>query len=112
MYIDLAKKYFGKDVKLADELKYEWSRIPHFYTAFYVYKYATGLISALAISNKILSGEKNAIQNYKRFLSSGCSNPPVDLLKVAGADLTDKKTFNDAFSFIKDILTEWENIMN
>ena len=96
--------------KLADELKYEWSRIPHFYTSFYVYKYATGLISALAISNKILAGEKNAVENYKKFLSSGATLPPVELLKIAGVDLTNAQTFNEAFNFIDQILKEWEKI--
>lgn len=110
MYLDLCKKYFGKEVKLADELKFEWSRIPHFYTAFYVYKYATGLISALAISNKILAEEKDAVENYKKFLCGGCSNDPVSLLKIAGVDLTKKETFDDAFNFIKSILNEWEQL--
>ena len=108
--MDLAIKYVGKDVKLVDELQYEWSRIPHFYSAFYVYKYATGLISALAISNKLLSGEKGAVENYKKFLSSGRSLPPVELLKIADVDLTDKKTFDDAFNFIEEILLEWEKL--
>lgn len=112
MYMELAKKYFGKDVILADELKYEWSRIPHFYNSFYVYKYATGLISALAISNKILANEKDAVKNYKQFLSSGCKKSPVELLKIAGVDLTDKSTFDNAFNFIKEILDEWEKEIN
>lgn len=111
MYFNLCEKYFGKNVKLAEELKYEWSRIPHFYNAFYVYKYATGLISALSISNKILNGEKDSVKNYKEFLSSGCSKSPVELLKLAGADLTKKETFNEAFNFIKDILNEWSYLM-
>ena len=96
---------------LEEELKYEWSRIPHFYTPFYVYKYATGLISALAISNKILSNERNIICNYIKFLSSGCTQPPVELLKIAGIDLTKSQTFESAFDFAKDILEEWENLL-
>ncbi|MBE7075351.1 MAG: oligoendopeptidase F [Clostridiales bacterium] len=108
IYLSLAKKYFGEKVSLADEVKYEWSRIPHFYNSFYVYKYATGLISALAISNKILSGEQDAVENYKKFLASGCTKPPVELLKIAGADLTKKETFTQAFDFISSILNEWE----
>jgi len=112
MYLTLCKKYFGEKVKLAEEIKYEWSRIPHFYSAFYVYKYATGLISALSISNKILSGEKNAVKNYKEFLKSGASKPPVELLKIAGVDLTNPKSFTDAFDFVEQILTDWENLLN
>ena len=110
-YINLCKKYFGKDVMLVDELKFEWSRIPHFYTAFYVYKYATGLVSALAISNQILDGNKNAVENYKKFLSSGASMPPVELLKIAGVDLTSKLTFDNAFNFISEILDEFETLV-
>lgn len=110
MYFNLCKRYFGESVKLSDELKYEWSRIPHFYTSFYVYKYATGLISALAISNKILSGEKDAVNNYKKFLSSGATKSPVELLKIAGADLTMGKTFEDAFEFINQVLDELESL--
>lgn len=111
MYMNLNKKYFGKDVTLLDELQYEWSRIPHFYTSFYVYKYATGIICALAIANKILSGEKDAVKNYKTFLSSGCKSDPVSLLKIAGADLTDSTTFENAFMFISSILDEWEKLI-
>lgn len=110
IYNDLAKEYFGKDVVLSDKLKYEWSRIPHFYTSFYVYKYATGLISALAISNKILKGYKQAVKNYLNFLQSGSTKPPVELLKDAGVDLTKEETFTNAFEFISSILDEWEKL--
>ena len=112
LYFNLCKKYFGDKVNLVDELKYEWLRIPHFYNSFYVYKYATGLISALAIANKILNGEKDAVKNYKDFLKSGHTKPPVELLKDAGADLTNEKTFDDAFKFIGSILDMWDNLEN
>ena len=110
IYIMLCKKYFGDKVNLVDELKYEWSRIPHFYTSFYVYKYATGLISALCISNKVLSSDKSAIDNYKKFLQSGATKPPVELLCIAGADLSDNNTFKFAFEFIDKTLDEWDKI--
>lgn len=111
MYATLTEKYFGKDVKLSDALKFEWSRIPHFYTSFYVYKYATGLISALAITNKILKGYKQSVKNYRNFLKSGCTKPPVELLKDAGVDLTKEETFTNAFDFINSILDEWEKLL-
>lgn len=111
MYYSLAKKYFGKDVELADELKFEWSRVPHFYSSFYVYKYATGLISALAISNKILKGYKQSVKNYRDFLKSGCTKSPVELLKNAGVDLTKEETFKSAFEFVSSILDEWEKLL-
>ncbi len=112
IYMSLCKTYFGSDVNLADELKYEWSRIPHFYTPFYVYKYATGLISALAITNKILSGEENAVKNYKNFLSSGSTKSPTELLKISGIDILDDETFTSAFNFADSILIEWEELLN
>lgn len=109
-YFELNKKYYGKEIELPQEITYEWSRIPHFYSGFYVYKYATGLISALAITNKILSGECGAVENYKKFLSSGASLPPVELLKIAGVDLEDKQTFDSAFSYVNSILNKWESL--
>ncbi len=112
IYMSLCKEYFGRDVELEPELTYEWSRIPHFYNSFYVYKYATGLISALAISNNILSGDKNAVSSYKQFLRSGSTNSPVELLKIAGVDLTKDQTFNSAFGFANQILKEWEELIN
>lgn len=111
-YLNLAKKYFGENVALADEIKYEWSRIPHFYTSYYVYKYATGLISALAISNRILNNEPNSVENYKTFLSSGCTKTPIELLQMAGADLTDEKTFKNAFDFVSSVLDDFEKLLN
>lgn len=111
MYLSLAKKYFGEDVELAEELKYEWSRIPHFYTSFYVYKYATGLISALALANKMLKGYKQSVKNYRNFLTTGSTKPPVELLKDAGVDLTKEETFENAFDFINSILNEWEKLL-
>lgn len=111
VYLDLIKKYFGKDVEIFDEIKYEWSRIPHFFTAFYVYKYATGLISAIAICNKILSKEKDAVENYYKFLSLGGSTDPLSILSVAGVDLKQEKTFEDSFKYIENYLDELESLL-
>ena len=107
IYLDLNKKYYGKSVVSKGNIQYEWARIPHFYRAFYVYKYATGIISALAISDRILSEGENAVKDYFKFLSSGSSDSPVELLKIAGVDLTDKKTFTKAFKVFKDTLDEF-----
>ena len=111
VYLDLVKRYFGKDVEIFDEIKYEWSRIPHFFTAFYVYKYATGLISAIAICNKILSNEKDAVENYYKFLSLGGSMDPLSILSVAGVDLKDEKTFEESFKYIENYLNELETLI-
>ena len=109
-YMELQKKYYGKDVEQLPEMQYEWSRIPHFYNSFYVYKYATGLISAMAITKKILSGEKDAVQNYLKFLTLGCSLDPVKSLCIAGSDLTNPQTFQDGFEYMGEIVSYWESL--
>ncbi|MBQ7235554.1 MAG: oligoendopeptidase F [Clostridia bacterium] len=107
-YLRLNKKYYGKSVISDGNIKYEWARIPHFYRAFYVYKYATGIISALAIADRILNEGKPAVDDYFKFLSSGGSDSPVELLKIAGVDLTDKKPFLSAFKVFDDTLKEFK----
>ena len=87
-----------------------YDRIPHFYSAFYVYKYATGIISALSIANRILTEGEPAVKDYFAFLSSGGSNDPVSLLKIAGVDLTNKETFESAMKVFEDTLTEFCSI--
>ncbi|MFA6859892.1 MAG: oligoendopeptidase F [Clostridia bacterium] len=109
-YMELNKQYFGKKVELLDEIAYEWSRIPHFYNAFYVYKYSTGLICAIALSKGLLEGGEKEKTAYIKFLSSGRTKPPVELLKEAGANLEENKTFDDAFAFAKDIIENWEKL--
>ena len=88
IYMDLNKKYYGKAVRHNDLIRYEWARIPHFYTAFYVYQYATGITAAVSIANSILKHGDKAFFNYKKFLSAGGSMPPVEILKLAGVDLS------------------------
>ncbi len=109
-YLRLNKKYYGKAVKSDDTIKYEWARIPHFYRSFYVYKYATGIISALSISERILSEGEPAVKDYFKFLSSGGKDAPNELLKIAGVDLTDINTFDRAFKLFENALTEFCNI--
>lgn len=108
-YYKLNQKYFSKDIELIDEIKYEWSRIPHFYTSFYVYKYATGLISALAISNNLLKRGEEYAEKYKLFLSSGSTLPPLELLKIAEVNLEEYETFENAFNFIDSMLKIWKD---
>ena len=105
-YLQLNKLYFGKGVVLTKETQFEWARIPHFYSAFYVYKYATGLISALNIVSRILKGEEGAKQKYLNFLKSGCKKGPVELLQDAGVDLEKQQTFDEVFAFLEDLLKE------
>ena len=109
-YHDLNKKYYGKSVVSDDEIAYEWARIPHFYSAFYVYKYSTGIISALSIADRILTEGESAVKDYFKFLSSGSSDGPVELLKIAGVDLTTKTPFEKAMNTFKNYLKEFENL--
>lgn len=109
-YFELNKKYYGKRVLSDDLIKYEWSRIPHFYSSFYVYKYATGIISAVRIANLILSGKKENLENYNKFLSLGGSMSPVEILKVAGVDLEKEETYSIAFEEFEDTLNQLRSL--
>lgn len=111
-YYGLNKLYFGKNVVCDEFIKYEWMRIPHFYTSFYVYKYATGLSSALAISSDILNNKDNAKEAYLEFLKIGGSKYPLDTLKTAGVDLTTSKTIQKAFDMFNDMVLELEKLVN
>ena len=109
-YLELNKKYYGKDIISDDEIAYEWARIPHFYRAFYVYKYATGIISAISIAERIYNEGEKAVEDYFKFLSSGGSDSPVELLKLAGVDLTKKDAFKSAMKSFEDALAEFESL--
>lgn len=109
-YLGLNKKYYGKDIVSDDEIAYEWARIPHFYRAFYVYKYATGIISAISIAERIYNEGEKAVEDYFKFLSSGGSDSPVELLKLAGVDLTKKDAFKSAMKSFEDALNEFESL--
>ena len=110
-YLNLNKRYFGENVDVLDEVKFEWLRIPHFYTPFYVYKYATGLISAFYIASKIFEGDQKVLKGYREFLTLGSTKPPVELLKVAGVDLSKKQTFDNAFASMRKLLDEWKSLI-
>ena len=109
-YLELNKAYYGKDIVSDDEIAYEWARIPHFYRAFYVYKYATGIISAISIAERIYNEGEKAVKDYFKFLSSGGSDSPVELLKLAGVDLTKKDAFKSAMKSFEEALEEFEKL--
>ena len=109
-YLKLNKKYYGDAVVSDDEIAYEWARIPHFYNFFYVYKYATGLISAISIAERIYSEGDKAVEDYFRFLSSGASDGPVELLKLAGVDLTKKDAYEAMVKSFETTLAEFESL--
>jgi oligoendopeptidase F len=105
-YYKLNKKYYGSAVTHDNLIRYEWARIPHFYTAFYVYKYATGITSAVNIASDILREGAPAVERYKKFLQSGGSNSPYELLKIANVDLMTKAPFEKAMGEFKETLEE------
>ena len=109
-YLKLNKMYYGKAVRHNKEIKYEWARIPHFYRAFYVYKYSTGIISAVCIAEKILSEGASAVEKYKQFLSLGGSMDPVSELKVAAVDLTSSEPFDVVAKSFRDTLSQLEEL--
>ena len=109
-YYKLNKKYYGKSVTHDKEIAYEWARIPHFYNAFYVYKYSTGIISAICIAEKILRDGEKAVNDYFKFLSSGSSDTPVELLKIAGVDLTTETPYKIAMDSFEDALNQFKTL--
>lgn len=109
-YLELNQKYYGPSVVSDPEIAYEWARIPHLYRGFYVYKYATGIVSAVSIAERILSEGESAVQDYFRFLSSGGSDSPVELLKLAGVDLTKTDAFDSCMKSFQNALEEFESI--
>ncbi|MDQ2086568.1 oligoendopeptidase F [Herbivorax sp. ANBcel31] len=111
VYFDLNKKYFEPEVTVNKDISIEWARIPHFYSSFYVYKYATGFSSATAISNMILNEGNSAVKRYIEFLKGGCSDYPLELLKKAGVDLSTPKPIQDTLDAFGRTVDELENIL-
>ena len=110
-YYALNQKYYGEAMVSDDLIRYEWARIPHFYTPFYVYQYATGFSAAIAISSKILAKEEGIVEKYKAFLSGGCSMDPIDLLKLCGVDMEKKEPVEEALKVFEQYLTELEKLV-
>jgi len=112
IYHELNEKYYGKDIIVDERIDYEWARIPHFYSSFYVYKYATGFSAAIAISQKILKEGPLAVAKYKEFLSGGSSDYPLELLKRVDVDMTQPKPVIDALGVFEGLLDQYEDIIN
>lgn len=111
LYAGIGKKYYGNDIEHDYEISTEWCRIPHFYSSFYVYKYATGIIAAINIVNRIMTLGETAVKDYFKFLSGGSSTDPVSLLKLAGVDLSEKAPFDFAMKEFENTLVEFEKLM-
>lgn len=109
-YFKLVKKYHGKDVEVNDDIKYEWSRVPHFFYNFYTYQYATGFMASLFIAEDLFNEKENALENYLEFLSLGTTKDPVESLCVAGVDFKKEETFNKAFEIYGQLLNDFVKI--
>lgn len=106
IYYKLNEKYFGTNIKIDKEIQYEWARIPHFYTDFYVYKYATGISAAILISNNIIKQGRPYVERYIEMLKQGCSKKSIDLLKMVDVDLEAKETYVNTIKFYKEKIEE------
>ena len=109
VYYELNKQYYGESCVVDEEIRNEWMRIPHFYRAFYVYKYATGFSAAVFLANRILTEGEKAVKDYRKFLSAGCSVSPLDALRLAGLDMANPQPVKDAlneFARTVDTFTE------
>ncbi|MBQ8684694.1 MAG: oligoendopeptidase F [Clostridia bacterium] len=111
IYYDLNKRYYGDGVIHDSEIAYEWARIPHFYSSFYVYKYATGIVSAISIVKRILTEGESAVQDYFEFLSAGGSTDPVAILQKAGVDLTTDEPFKAAMQEFEETLAAFKALL-
>lgn len=112
VYYDLNCKYYGPDMVSDEEIGWEWCRIPHFYYNFYVYQYATGFSAAVAIARRILKEGQPAVEDYMKFLSSGGSDAPVELLKIAGVDMNTKAPIQAALDVFGELLDEMEALIS
>lgn len=110
-YLQLNKTYFGDDMVSDSEIALEWARIPHFYYNYYVFQYATGYSAAIALSRKILSEGEPAVKQYLEFLSGGCSQDPIDLLRHAGVDMTSPQPIQSALDLFGTLLDEMETYL-
>ncbi|UWP58920.1 oligoendopeptidase F [Ruminococcus gauvreauii] len=111
IYLGLNRRYFGEEMVVDPEIAMEWARIPHFYTPFYVYQYATGFSAAIAISSRILNGEPGIVEKYKEFLSGGSSKDPIDLLKICGVDMTSPQPVEEALKVFERYLNEFSELV-
>jgi oligoendopeptidase F len=111
LYRELLKSYFGPDFVLDDELSLECLRIPHFYRAFYVYKYATGMSAAIALADRVLSGGQAELDAYLQFLAGGCSKDPLDLLRAAGVDMEQPTPIDAALKRFGELVDELDRLV-
>lgn len=110
IYYDLNVKYHGKEMTVDQDIEMEWARIPHFYTSFYVYKYATGFSAATSFSKQILEEGQPAVDRYLGFLKSGGSDYSINILKKAGVDMSSPEPIREAMSVFEQLVEQMENL--
>ena len=111
-YYELNKIYYGESCEVDPEIAAEWMRIPHFYRAFYVYVYATGLCAAVSLSEKILREGESAVRDYRKFLSAGCSVPPIEALKLAGIDMSSPEPLRQAMRVFRETVDRMKEVLS
>jgi len=111
IYHELLELYFGPDFTLDDSMDLECLRIPHFYRAFYVYKYATGMSAAIALAERVTTGGPKELQDYHNFLGGGCSKDPLDLLRDAGVDMEKPAAVDTALSHFGRLVEELDELL-
>lgn len=111
LYASINSKYYGPKMNSNNEIKLEWARIPHFYTSFYVFQYATGFAAASTLAKRIINQEENALENYLSFLKAGCSDSPINIMKKAGVDMTSKQYIEEALAIFETSLKNLEDIL-
>lgn len=112
IYHDLNVEYFGDAINVDEYIDVEWARIPHFYMYYYVFQYATGFSSAVSLSDKILNGTKEDVENYLNFLKAGESEYPLEVLKKAGVDMTTKEPLQKAMNVAREKMKELRKALN
>ena len=110
-YLALNEKYYGSECVVDDIIRVEWMRIPHFYRNFYVYQYATGFSAAVAIATRILNEGESAVRDYKKFLSAGCSVPPIEALRYAGVDMEKPDAVRAALRVFAETVEELKKLL-
>ena len=111
MYYELNRLYYGGGCKVDQVVENEWMRIPHFYNAFYVYKYATGFCAAVALAKRILTGGEEAVAAYRKFLTLGGSMTPIEELKVAGVDMSTPEPVVSALDYFAELLADFSEML-
>ncbi|MGC1296837.1 MAG: M3 family metallopeptidase, partial [Alloacidobacterium sp.] len=114
LYLEIVKKYYGNDQGICivdDYVANEWSYIPHFYSNFYVFQYATSFTASSALSEKVLSGEPGATERYLKFISAGGSKYPIELLKDAGVDMTTSEPLDLTINKMNRVMDQMEAIL-